>query len=126
VAVIETPQERGKRLRSEIEQTYRALEAGHALKRDNDVTAIVGKYIPAGSSFSDAEQVLSGAGCKVSHRPAAAHTGPLRREDDIDGILVLSSRFAAATKFIVVLTPKSPGDYTTIGAMRAAITVATL
>jgi hypothetical protein len=118
--------QRGKRLRLELEQTYRDWRDTNSLQRGRDITALVAQFIPEGSSFDEAEAVLRAAGCQVGRRYLDHRTGELTRKDDVDGTFTLASHFPNTTRFIVVLTPPAPGDYTKVARIRASITVATL
>src|SRR5262252_11001496 len=56
-------QERGARLRLELERAYQDLRhTGEFKSAGNDVSAIVRKYVPVGTSFADAATTLRSCG----------------------------------------------------------------
>ena len=63
-------QERGVRLRLELERAYRDLRhTGDFKSAGNDVSAIVKKYVPVGTSLVDAEKILRGSGFEMDPTP---------------------------------------------------------
>jgi hypothetical protein len=65
----ETLKQHGVQLHAEIDATYQQLRASKTLsnrvRQGNDVTDVVGKYIPVGIRFDEAEAILRAAGCIV-------------------------------------------------------------
>ena len=58
--------QRGKELRNEIDSVYQTLKTEKKLSgRGTDISDHVRKYIPPGSSFDDAEEILRSAGFSV-------------------------------------------------------------
>ena len=55
-------QQRGKKLRTSIEDLYHMLVRKHGLLARNDISDLVELYIPSGTSFADAETILRSAG----------------------------------------------------------------
>jgi len=72
-----TLEQRGAQLRAEIDATYQQLRASKTLsnrvRQGNDVTDVVGKYIPVGIRFDEAQAILRAAGCIVGF----SHEGQL-------------------------------------------------
>ena len=63
-------QERGVRLRLELERAYQDLRhTGEFKSAGNDVSSIVQKYIPVGTSFANAEITLRSSGFNVDELP---------------------------------------------------------
>src|SRR5262245_50408585 len=62
--------EHGARLRIELERAYQDLRrTGEFKSAGNDVSSIVKKHIPVGTSFADAQTTLRGAGFDIDARP---------------------------------------------------------
>jgi hypothetical protein len=63
-------QERGARLRLELERAYQDLRhTGEFKAAGNDVSSIVKKYIPVGTSFANAETTLRSSGFNIGPLP---------------------------------------------------------
>jgi hypothetical protein len=63
-------QERGVRLRLELEREYKELRhTGEFKAAGNDVSSIVKKYIPVGTSFANAETALRSSGFDIDPLP---------------------------------------------------------
>jgi len=54
--------QRGKQLRTDIDQKYKELAESHRLTLNTSIDDVVGKYILIGMSFEDAEGILRSAG----------------------------------------------------------------
>jgi hypothetical protein len=83
----------GKSLRQEVQRIFSDLKRRHALgslTTGNDVTDVVLKYIPVGTSFDAAEGILRSAGCRIDIHPAdipKPHR-PLRPQEPVLATLV--------------------------------------
>jgi len=120
--------QRGASLRREINAAYADAKSRNAFVHGGyDVTSIVSKYIPAGTTFNEAEQVLRAAGCRVS-----AHSADFTRGgDSIDERIRLSSVVATRDmsrgiwdmgySWAVSLSPNQPGDYDVVAKMSSSI-----
>lgn len=121
---------RGVALRRDIEDEYARLKATHALKswkQGNDVTGIVVKYLPAGTSFADGEAILRAAGFQVAlPAPDRVPHPQLDYRDDVLGILTLEQSFPSAVKASISLSPSAFGDYGVIARVAAGISVSSL
>src|SRR5437016_954229 len=63
-------QERGARLRLELEHAYQELRhTGEFKAAGNDVSSIVKKYVPVGTSFANAETTLRSSGFDIDSLP---------------------------------------------------------
>src|SRR5262245_31118742 len=63
-------QERGARLRLELERAYQDLwRTGEFKSAGNDVSAIVKKYVPVGTSFADAQITLRSSKFEIDSLP---------------------------------------------------------
>ena len=63
-------QERGARLRLELERAYQDLRhTGDFKPAGNDVSSIVKKYVPVGTSFANAETTLRSSGFNTDPLP---------------------------------------------------------
>jgi hypothetical protein len=112
--------QRGHALRKEIDATYAKMKARGGERSSLDMTALVTKYIPLGSSFEDAAEVLRNAGCKVTARNFDNHTPYLHPSDSTFASITLSTGLFSATTFSVELSPEAPGG-SAIETIRAAI-----
>lgn len=113
-------EQRGKQLRAELERTYRdpkdTRKLGKGVGPGIDVSSIVAKYIPIGTSFDEAEQVLQAAGFHMAARPPR----PMHREPapewekalrfTMGGGLELDKAFGYRADVGVTLYPDAPGD----------------
>jgi len=121
---------RGRQLRVALDQKYKKMSAAHALKMqpkedENDMTTVVLKYIPLGTSFDDAEQILRSAGFEVLPRP---DLNPIRYTDkkmdamrfDVIARIVLDVNLSSLnTTLVVLLEPQSPRNYTKVSKIYA-------
>jgi len=126
-------QERGARLRVELERAYRDLRrTGEVKAVGNDVSSIVKKYVPAGTSFANAEITLRSSGFDIGPRlprePPKDPSPPSSGEDKsmlkvaIFGTLVLAQHGVSRMTVEVTLLPKgSEADHNTVKGVRAAI-----
>jgi hypothetical protein len=103
---------RGQELHKEIYAAYANMKVRGSQRSTLDLTALVAKYIPPGSSFENAEEVLRSAGCKVTSRTFTNHTRYLHPSDSTFASITLSGHFLSVTKFSAMLTPKAPGGST--------------
>jgi hypothetical protein len=110
--------QRGIGLHREIDAFYADLSARHALKQDNDVTAIVEKYIPIGTTFSEAERVLRAAGCHVGIEPyiGLAPIDEQKRLSHVNAKLEVSG-----LTFFVMLYPPKPNEYSVVTNISASL-----
>jgi hypothetical protein len=110
--------QRGIGLHRDIDAFYADLSVRHALKRDNDATAIVEKYIPIGTTFEEAERVLRAAGCQVSIEPyiGLAPIEEQKRLSHVDANLEVSG-----LTFFVELYPPKPNEYSAVANLRASL-----
>jgi hypothetical protein len=115
----------GKNLRAEINSIYASMRSAH--KGDADVSALVQKYIPVGTSFDNAEAVLRAAGCVVAPRRHSIHPGNV--DPGLDGVfgrVSLNGDILQAFQFGVTLIPRAPNDYSAVAAVTAAIYIVSL
>lgn len=109
--------QRGIELHREIDAFYADLSARHAVKQDNDVTAIVQKYIPIGTPFGEAEGVLRAAGCQVGIEPyIGLAPEEQKRLSHVDAKLHLSD-----LTFFVMLYPPKPNEYSVVTNLSASL-----
>jgi hypothetical protein len=112
----------------EVQRIFSDLNRKHALgslTKGNDVTDVVLKYIPVGTSFDAAEGILRSAGCRIDIHPAdipKPHR-PLRPQEPVLATLVLGG-WPMGHYLSVALVPKENGDYGTVTSVSAAILMA--
>ena len=106
-------EQRGTDLRAAVATEYRRLEKSGTLKRGSDISALVQKYIPPGTSFDDAKGVLRAAGCRIG----------MTIHNNVLGDVRLGGGIASGVFLVVELTPKSPGDFTVVDKVSASIIV---
>jgi len=116
VAATESLEQRGKQLRVELDQAYKKMVDAKTLSPDprvsNDVTDVVVRFIPVGTSFDDAENILRSAGFKDRPRPSANSTGTRPdRYDVVASIVPFVQRFLSKASIYVYLRPAAPDDY---------------
>jgi hypothetical protein len=105
---------RGAAMRVAIDEAYLKLEKTHALnpRKGNDVTQIVVQYIPLGTPFDAAEEILRNAGFKVGPRPGPNPTGNRPdRYSVVASIMPYAEKFPSRINVYVFLTPENPGAY---------------
>ena len=120
-------QERGARLRLELERAYQDLRrTGEFKSAGNDVSSIVKKYVPVGTSFANAETTLRSSGFNIDPLPPREppkNPSPLRSDEHaIFATLVLAQRGVSRITVEVTLLPKILGaDHNTVKGVHAAI-----
>jgi hypothetical protein len=118
---------RGKQLRAEIDGRRQYLVRTNTFRagfRNNDITDIVERFVPAGMSFDDAEQILRAAGFVVESRPAASVPGNDPNRFNVTGSIKFYGRkgpFLPMVYIFVSLSPKAPGDYSAVCGVSGAI-----
>lgn len=120
--------QRGKQLRLVIDQTYKKLSDTKELRVGaNDITVVVVKYIPVGTSFNDAEQILRSAGFTVTPRPSGSVIGNRPDRYDVVGEIVpFVQKFLSRISIYISLSPKTPRDYGKVNKISASIVLSTL
>jgi hypothetical protein len=126
-------QERGARLRLELERAYQDLRhTGGFKSAGNDVSSIVEKYVPVGTSFSNAETTLRSSGFNIDPLPPREppkNLSPLWSGEHklmmrfaIFGTLVLAQQgFSRITVEITLLPEILGADHNTVKGVHAAI-----
>ncbi|HEY7245522.1 MAG TPA: hypothetical protein VH678_16755 [Xanthobacteraceae bacterium] len=126
-------QERGARLRLELERAYQDLRhTGGFKSAGNDVSSIVEKYVPVGTSFADAETTLRSSGFSIGPLPPREppkNPSPLWSDEHklamrfaILGTLVLAQQGVSRITVEITLLPKISGaDHNTVKGVHAAI-----
>jgi hypothetical protein len=126
-------QERGARLRLELERAYQDLRrTGEFKSAGNDVSSIVQKYVPVGTSFADAETTLRSSGFDIDplppreppERPSPLWSGEraLMMRFALFGTLVLAQHGVSRITVEITLVPKISGaDHNTVKRVQAAI-----
>lgn len=127
-----TAEDAGRELIAAIRRTHDDLVRRHALRaggQGNDISEIVERFIPPGTSCGEARKVLAGAGFDVSPVPAATFMENSTRMDRpavTATIPNLASVFAVKVEVIVNLYPRDINEYDTVGRTTAFIFVSTL
>ena len=126
-------QERGARLRLELERAYQDLRhTGGFKSAGNDVSSIVKKYVPVGTSFADAETTLRSSGFDIDPLPPREppeNPSPLWSGEHkllmrfaIFGTLVLAQQgFSRITVEITLLPEILGADHNSVKGVHAAI-----
>lgn len=123
--------ERGHQLRSDILALYSTMQSSKTLRARphiNDISDFIRKHLPDGISFDDAEHILRCAGFEVLGRPdinVPDDPNWGKRDDKYDVIATMSfpKRFISRAELMLGMRPQSPGDYSTVNEIRAAIIV---
>jgi hypothetical protein len=125
--------ERGARLRLELERAYHDLRhTGGFKSAGNDVSPIVKKYVPVGTSFANAETTLQSSGFNIDPLPPReppkdpsqlwSGENKLMTRFAIFGTLVLAEQGFSRITVEVTLLPKILGaDHNTVKGIHAAI-----
>jgi hypothetical protein len=125
-------QERGARLRLALERAYQDLRhTGDFKSAGNDVSEIVKKYVPVGTSFANAETTLRSSGFNIDPLPPRdpENPSPLWSDEQklmmrfaIFGTLVLAQQGVSRITVEITLLPKILGaDDNTVKGIHAAI-----
>jgi len=122
-------QERGARLQLELERAYHDLRhTGEFKSAGNDVSSILQKYVPVGTSFANAEITLRSSGFNVDPLPPREppKTPSLGWSDErklaIFGTLVLAQHGVSRITVEITLFPKILGaDHNAVKNVHAAI-----
>jgi len=124
-------EQRGKQLREAIEQEYQRLDDAKALtpRSGGNISELVLKFIPVGTSFDDAEQILRSAGFTVGPRgsPKEMAKSPVRVPNPkyqltAEIIALHGSLFTFRTVSVAVyLTPKDPDNYDKVNEVGGSI-----
>src|SRR5438270_6702249 len=113
-------QERGGRLRFALERAYQDLRhTGGFKSAGNDVSSIVKKYVPVGTSFANAETTLRSSGFNIDPLPPREppnNPSPLGSREHtlmtrfaIFGTLVLAQQGVSRITVEITLLPKISG-----------------
>lgn len=114
--------QRGGALHKEIIHTYADLRARNAIQADNDVTPMILKYIPIGTTFDDAEAILRVAQCVVGTRYGPVSSSAVSLEEQIRRRSVMARMgLDLAEVLVVMLFPRAPNDYSAIDRVEASI-----
>ena len=119
----------GNQFRLAVRELYASMKDNKTLRANyNDISDFAKSYIPEGTSFDDAECILRRAGFDVHERPDANVPGdpnwPNKSDRyDVFATMLLASGFLPGVKLMLGMRPKSPGDYSTVKEVRAAIIV---
>jgi hypothetical protein len=108
--------DRGRHLRADVVAKYRELKAAGALKgkeamKGVDITPVILRYIPVGTSFHDAESILRAGGSKLEAEPKPSESGDVVASLDLPA----PALGFVGVKCVVSLTPKAPDDYSAVG-----------
>lgn len=125
----QTLEHRGKQLRAAINLTFKKLSDAGALKPRgaSDITEVVVQYIPVGTTFDEAEDILRFAGFLVDQRPSASTTGNRPDRYDVVGSIVpFVQQPLSRINVYVSLSPRAPGDYSKVSKVSAGIVLSTL
>jgi hypothetical protein len=125
--------ERGARLRLELERAYQDLRhTGRFESAGNDVSSIVKKYVPVGTSFANAETTLRSSGFDIDPLPpreppmTPSQLGngehKLMMRFAMFGTLVLAQQGSSRITVEITLLPKILGaDHNAVKGVHAAI-----
>jgi hypothetical protein len=126
-------QERGARLRLELERAYQDLRhTGEFKSAGNDVSSMVKKYVPVGTSFANAETILRSSGFNIDPLPSReppktpsplwSGEHKLMMKFAIFGTLVLAQQGVSRITVEITLLPETLGaDHNTVKGVHAAI-----
>lgn len=114
---------KGKALRKAIDERYESLDRAKAIKPigagQNNIDDVVLKFIPIGTSFADAEEILASAGFKVGrpgNQPPLLHYFAVRGSID-----QYAPTPFGKTSVVIDLQPKDATDWSAVHALSAVI-----
>lgn len=121
--VTESLEQRGKQLREAIEHAYQQMLKEKLLGPDGyDISKVVLRYIPIGTTFDDAEQILRCAGFKVEPRPSVNIQSVLPFKHDVIALIdPFVSHMTSKISVGVFLRPWAPGNYDKVYKLEAGI-----
>jgi hypothetical protein len=129
VMVTESLEQRGKQLRVALEQAYQKMVDEKTLSArpmaGNEVTDVVVRYIPIGTTFDDAESILRSAGFSVDSRPSAS-TDINLHGDVVGAIIPFAQKFISSVNLYVRLSPAVLGDFSKVSKVYAGFIVITI
>jgi hypothetical protein len=130
----EIMKQKGKHLRDNIEDEYNRLKVSKTLSlpntgKGNDISQIILKYIPIGTSFEDAEIVLQSAGFSLATSPPrpARSLDPSYDRFNIRGGLTLEEMGFGRVDVVIILYAETPGvAHTTVKKVYCSIKTSSL
>jgi hypothetical protein len=118
-------QERGARLRLELERAYQDLRrTGEFKSAGNDVSAIVKKYIPVGTSFANAQTTLRSSGFEIDPAPPRdppKNASPLWKFSIFATLVLAQKGVSKMTVETTLLPTTSEAEHNTVKGVHAAI-----
>jgi hypothetical protein len=118
-------QERGARLRLELERAYQDLRrTGEFKSAGNDVSAIVKKYVPVGTSFANAQITLRSSGFEIDPAPPREppkNASPLWKFSIFATLVLAQKGVSRMTVETTLLPTTSEADHNTVKGVHAAI-----
>jgi hypothetical protein len=115
----------GKELRAAIDAAYQKLDNARAIKNSgmgrNFITDTVVKYIPPGTPFDDAEEILRAAGFTIQPRIPNRFLPPPEKFDARATIENYVPTFFGKTSVDVSLRPRGENDYSVVQSLEAEI-----
>lgn len=119
---------RGKQLRLDIDAAYADIMRRDALLKFNHIESVVARYLPSGTSFDDAEEILKAAGLDVGTRRTREEelnknsfwADSPHRFDVVSQVKLKQSLFGHHL-LVVHLVPNMPWDYSIVNSVDAYI-----
>ncbi len=105
-------EQRGKKLRAEIRQTYKTLKSSKRLPfvegRSEFINAVVGRYVPPGTPFKSAESILRNAKLKITDRLSYwTDQSSTDEQPYMRGETTLEKRMTGSAFFSVLVYPEN-------------------
>jgi hypothetical protein len=118
-------QERGARLRLELERAYQDLRrTGDFKSAGNDVSAIVKKYIPVGTTFANAQTTLRSSGFEIDPAPPRdppKNASPLWKFSIFATLVLAQKGISRMTVETTLLPATSETEHNTVRGVHATI-----
>jgi hypothetical protein len=119
------PERLGKQLRKDIDRAYKSFVETGKLKNQgtgrNYITDVVTRYIPVGSSFERAEEILRAGGFEIQPRIPNRYLPEVEKYDERALIEHYQPTVLGKTSVVILLRPPSPNDYSVIKNLVAEI-----
>ncbi len=120
--------QQGAEFRRAILEAAKQSERLPRPKAEEQITNVVKRWIPVGTSFEEARAILTAAGFSVSPVPPPDFDIRKAWPYTLDVVAMLdeplATEFVSASKLMVNLTPLRPKEYQVVGQIRALIHIA--
>jgi hypothetical protein len=122
IVTSDSLEQRGKQIHAEVIQIWENLKQSKSLRRTNDISDIVAKHIPIGTSFADAEVILRSAGFNIWPQETAVKLGV----DLAAGMIIETISLHITEVYISIWSEKQNVNQNTVGRVTCTLSYTTL